>query len=119
MTDFRSDKMDSRDGKGIAKRAWEGYSKAVNAALLPLIEPAVGRYSVNKASDLAGFWLVWHLHGGFEGLQQLGMSERTIYRQIRWFRLVYGEHPDTFVMAGVTLDREAYAAAAKSRKREA
>src|SRR6266540_6783134 len=118
MLDFRSDKMDSREGKGIARRAWEGYSKAVNAAMLPLTGPALTRVSANKAVDLAGFWLVWHLHGGFEGLEKLGMSERTIYRQIRWLRLTYGEHPDAFVMPGVTLDREAYLAAAKPRKRK-
>jgi hypothetical protein len=118
MTDFRSDKMDSREGKGIARRAWESYSRAVNAAHLPLIEPAIARYSINKVVDLAGFWLAWHLHGGFEGLQELGMSERTIYRQIWWFRMVYHEHPDTFVMPGVSLDRKAYVAAAKPRKRK-
>ena len=57
--DFRSDKMESREGKGLAKRAWEGYARAVNRAGLPLLEPIIGRYSVSKVVDLAGFWMVW------------------------------------------------------------
>ena len=33
-------------------------------------------------ADLFGFWLLWHLEGGFEGLERLGMNRATIYRKI-------------------------------------
>jgi len=111
MADFRSDKSDSREGKGVAKRAWDAYVRRVGKAKLPIIEPAVARFSVNKVVDLLGFWTAWHLHGGFEGLHRLGMSERTIYRQIAWFRMAFHEHPDTFRFPGITLDPEKYLAA--------
>jgi hypothetical protein len=99
VEDFRSDKMESREGAGIARRAWDAYvraiGRAVTPAAMPLTGPVIRRFSVNKAVDLVGFWVMWHLHGGFEGLQKLGMAERTTYRQIKWFRLAYKEHPDT------------------------
>jgi hypothetical protein len=117
MDDYRSEKMETREGKGVARRAWGAYARRVNAAVLPLIEPAVRRFSVNKAADLVGFWVLWHLHGGFEGLQRIGFSERTIYRQVKWFRMAYGEHPDAYVMPGVKLDPEAYIAAGSARKK--
>ena len=58
--------------------------------------------------DLVGFWVVWHLEGGFEGLQGMGMSRASIYRRIKLFRIAVGAHPDEFVMPGVTLDLAAY-----------
>ena len=63
-----------------------------------------------KAADLLGFWLVWHLEGGFEGLRQGGMSRATIYRRINAFRKVTGVHPDELKVRGVTLDLADYQA---------
>ncbi len=60
------------------------------------------------AVDLFGFWLVWHLEGGFEGLRQAGMSRSAIYRRVRLFRKAFHAHPDEFEMPGVTLDLKAY-----------
>jgi hypothetical protein len=111
VEDFRSDKMETREGGSVAKRAWDSYVKAVNKRPIPVIEPIARRFSVNKAVDLMGFWVAWHLHGGFEGLRKIGMAERTIFRQVAWFRMAYGEHPDTFRFPGIKLDREAYFAA--------
>jgi len=116
MEDFRSDKSESREGAGVAKRAWDAYARGVNRVATPLIAPAIRRYSLNKVGDLVGFWVLWHLHGGFEGLVRRGMSERTIYRQIKWFRMAFREHPDTFVLPGVSLDPAKYFAAGKGGK---
>jgi hypothetical protein len=35
---------------------------------------------------LVGFWAIWRLAGGFEGLQRMGMSRASIYRRIKLFR---------------------------------
>jgi hypothetical protein len=107
--------METREGRNLARHAWEAYSRGVNAALLPLMGPALKRYSVNKVVDLLGFWVAWQMHGGFDGLRSLGMSERTIYRQIAFFRTAYGQHPDTFEFPGLVLDRQAYFAAGYKR----
>ena len=81
--DYRSEPMESPEGKGIARRAWQAYADAVNRS--PLAAPLaklLGPYGAATAVDLMGFWLVWHLEGGFEGLQRLGMSRATIYRKL-------------------------------------
>lgn len=117
MDDFRSDPSDSPEGKGRARRAWDAYVGAVdryvNPVVLPAFEPAIRRYAVKATGDLLGFWMAWHLHGGFEGLVELGMHPSTVWRKVKRFRTVFKEHPDTFVLPGVTLDREAYWEAAR------
>ncbi len=104
MVDFRSDKSNSFEGEGRARRAWASYERAVGRA----IEPVARRIAQTWSAEMIGFWVVWHLHGGFEGLRQTGMSEATIWRKVKKFRIAFGEHPDTFVMPGVNLDAKAY-----------
>ena len=60
------------------------------------------------SADLIGFWMSWHLYGGFEGLEKAGWHRATIYRKLKRFRLVFGVHPDEYVVEGVTLDRAAF-----------
>lgn len=120
-TDFRSDRMESAEGKGIARRAWEAYrrtvhaapgygayARAVNRAAAPVTDPVVRHVAAGTVVDLFGFWLVWHLDGGFEGLLELGWNRATIYRKINAFRKITGLHPDEFEMPGVTLSLERY-----------
>lgn len=96
--------MESSEGKGIARRAWEAYESAIEPAVKPLAQ----RVAAPIALDLMGFWLVWHLHGGFEGLRDLGMSRASIYRRIKLFRSAYGVHPDEFSLPGVKIDVREY-----------
>lgn len=107
--DFRSDRMPSPEGKGIARKAWERYAAAVNRAAGPAVEPLAERIAAPIAVDLMGFWMLWHLEGGFEGLRRIGMSRSSIYRRIKLFRRSYGVHPDEFQLAGVKLDVAEYA----------
>ena len=58
--------------------------------------------------EMLGFWLAWHLHGGFEGLERMGMNRATIFRKISKFRTVFGQHPDEYRFAGVEVDPKAY-----------
>jgi hypothetical protein len=113
MVDFRSNRMKSAEGGGIARRAWDSYANAVKKVTTPILLPVLRPYTSATVVDLFGFWVVWHLHGGFEGLQQLGMSRPAIFRRVSMFRQAFGEHPDTFEMPGVILNRDAYWAAAK------
>ena len=118
VVDFRSDRMESPEGRGIARRAWGAYAGAVGKVTTPALKPFVRMYAAGSIVDLVGFWAVWHLEGGFEGLQAMGMSRASIYRRIKLFRLAFGAHPDEFEMPGITLDlvafREGWAAKKKA-----
>ena len=120
MVDFRSDRMESPEGRGIARRAWEGYAGAVTKVSTPVIKPLVRKYAAGSIVDLVGFWAVWHLEGGFEGLQRMGMSRASIYRKIKLFRIAFGAHPDEYEMPGISLDlvafREGWAAKERAKK---
>lgn len=119
--DYRSDRSESPEGRGIARRAWDTYAAAANKVLGPtlhpvldpMIEPAVKKVARSWTADLLGFWAIWHLYGGFEGMERFGYSRATIYRKIKRFRLVFGMHPDEFTIDGITLDPEAYWAKAR------
>ncbi len=102
--------MPSPEGKGIARKAWDAYAAAVNKAAAPVVKPLARQIAATQGADLLGFWLVWHLEGGFEGLRRGGMSRATIYRRINRFRAVTGVHPDEFELPGVKLDLAAYQA---------
>jgi hypothetical protein len=99
--------MESPEGKGRARRAWDAYASAVNKAAAP-VEPFTRKAAVPVMTDLAGFWLLWHVEGGFEGSQRLGMSRSSIYRRISLFRKLLGVHPDEYEMPGVKLDLTKY-----------
>jgi hypothetical protein len=108
VVDFRSDRMESPEGRGIARRTWESYAAAVGKVATPALRPLVRKYAAGSIVDLVGFWTVWHLEGGFDGLLAMGMSRASVYRRIKLFRIAFGAHPDEFVMPGVTLDLVAF-----------
>jgi hypothetical protein len=108
VVDFRSDRMETPEGRGIARRAWDAYVGAVGKVTTPAIKPLVHKYAAGSIVDLVGFWAVWHLEGGFEGLQRMGMSRASIYRRIKLFRIAFGAHPDEFDMPGIALDLVAF-----------
>lgn len=112
MPDFRSDPMPTNEGRGKARRAWDAYARSVNRValptIMPLLNPTIERMAAKWTTDLIGFWVVWHLQGGFEGMQRLGYNEATIYRKIARFRRLFGKHPDEFTMAGVKIDPLSY-----------
>jgi hypothetical protein len=99
MTDFRSERMPSSEGRGFARRAWDEYVKSVEKA----VRPFAANYAATKMDDLIGFWVVWHTFGGFEGLQNLGYPRTTIFRKIAAFRKLFGYHPDEFIFDGITI----------------
>jgi hypothetical protein len=115
VKDFRSERSESPEGKGRARRAWDAYAKTVNMVVTgPLFEPSIRRVAHSMTVDLLGFWMAWHIYGGFEGLVEYGMHPSTVWRKVRRFRSVFGVHPDEFVLPGVTIDPAAYWEAARS-----
>lgn len=108
--------MPSAEGRGRARAAWDAYARLTNKVLNPVLGAPIGllakRYSVAVVNDLVGFWLLWHLHGGFEGLEKMGMGRTTIFRKVKRFRQLFGEHPDEFEFVGVNVDFKAYWAGA-------
>ncbi len=124
MTDFRAQRSPTPEGNGNAagrwRLAWEAYGRAANRiagpVLRPVVEPVALVIAGRVVEDLVGFWLLWQLEGGFEGLQKLGMSRSAVYRRIASFRKHFHEHPDDYVFPGVSLDVEAYLLATRSKR---
>src|SRR6478752_1097039 len=110
--------MESPEGRGLARRAWEGYVGVVGKVASPALRPLVNMYAAGSIVDLVGFWAVWHLEGGYQGLRNLGMSRASIYRRIKLFRIAFGAHPDEFEMPGITLDLEDFRAGWAAIKKE-
>jgi hypothetical protein len=128
--DFRSDKSDSVEGRGNAGARWDAYhlhlDEAVLAEAFPSPTPRVEDYdelvrddiaaAAAEDSELIGFWVAWHLAGGFHALESGGWHRATIFRKVRRFRSRYGVHPDEYAFPWITLDLEkAWAAGIASR----
>ncbi len=109
VTDFRSDPSDSAEGSGKARRALDAYARGFDRATDTVLGPMSLAWARRFTEDTMGFWLLWHLLGGFEGLERFGMHKTTIWRKVRKFRQMNeGVHPDDYVMPGVTIDRVAF-----------
>lgn len=109
MPDFRSDPMDSPEGKGKARAAWDTYVRTVNRHAPPPVKAYNRSVAAKQVGELVGFWVLWHIYGGFEGLvERVGMHPTTVWRKVKRFRVVFKEHPDVFEMPGVKVDPAAY-----------
>jgi hypothetical protein len=106
--DLRKDRSESAEGAGRARRAWDAYAETVNRFRPQWFDDAIKDLALKWTEEMMGFWMAWHLYGGFEGLKRAGWSERTIYRRLKKFRLVFKKHPDEYQHPGVILDPEAF-----------
>ena|ERR1035437_10149421 len=110
--DYRSAAMHSREGEGRAKRAYEeagGPLKGRGATKGRGVAGALAR-QINE--DVLGFWLLWHIRGGFDGLERHGMHRATIFRKVNRFRELYGVHPDVYELPGISIDVKTFVAGA-------
>lgn len=111
--DWRKQKMESAEGSGKARAAWDRVPGTNKAAFDRSSSGGLRQeLSVRETEGALGFWLLWHIHGGFDGLRRFGMSRSTIYKQISRFRAGFGEHPDDFCLPGITIDVAMYWAGA-------
>jgi len=106
-SDFRSEPMESREGEGRARRTWEAVPGTAKLSS-PVSLPVVGAIARSWTEELLGFWLTWHIKGGFDGLERWGMNRATIFRKVARFRKTFGAHPDVFELPGVTIDVRKY-----------
>jgi hypothetical protein len=117
--DYRSDPMETPEGAGKARKAWDAYARAVNRSITPFLapamKPAIDPIARQAVEDMIGFWVMWHLYGGFEGLEEFGFHKATIWRKIKRFRTATGFHPDVFTMPGISINPEAYWASADKK----
>jgi hypothetical protein len=122
MKDFRSERMPSADGRGLAKatfqKAMTAFDDTAEEMLMPFIKPFVHTLTF----DLFGFWLIWQLQGGFEGLQRpfseggWGMSRSAIFRRVSLFRRATGFHPDEYTVPGLSIDLEEFLRVSKEKE---
>lgn len=110
--DYRSDAMHSREGEGRAKRAYEEAGGLLKGRGRTKGMGLAGAFARQINEDAIGFWLLWHVRGGFDGLERHGMHRATIFRKVNRFRQLYGVHPDVFEMPGITIDLKAFVAGA-------
>lgn len=106
VTDFRSEPSDTPEGSGVARRTWDAYIRGFDKVAGPVVDPFSAGLARKWAGEMIGFWVLWHAYGGFEGLERFGMHKSTIWRKVKKFRLVFGQHPDTFRFEGIDIDVE-------------
>lgn len=107
--DFRSEPSPSPEGKGLARRAWDAYARTVNKAAAPAVQPLAHAVARRWTMDMVGFYVAWHLYGGFEGLQEaFGMHPSTIWRKVAKFRKTFGVHPDEAYFKGLEIDTASF-----------
>src|SRR4029079_145798 len=111
---------ESAEGKGIARARRQASRRKFGESSRPqLLGDRVSRQrKTAQVSGLVGFWVMWHLHGGFEGLEDLGMERSTIFRRIKRFRTVFGKHPDREVLPGVKVNLHEYRKAVEAERRK-
>lgn len=59
-----------------------------------------------EQAELIGFWVAWHMGGGFSALEEGGWHRATLFRKIRRFRTRYGAHPNEYVFPFIRFDCE-------------
>ena len=104
--------MHSREGEGRAKQAYEAAGGAMRGRGPTKGKGLAGALARQANEDAIGFWLLWRLRGGFDGLEKHGMHRATIFRKVNRFRELYGVHPDVYELPGVTIDMKAFLAGA-------
>jgi hypothetical protein len=128
--DFRSDKSETTEGGRVAVARWAGYHhdldedvvaqafSTTNQSIEDLNEEIREEMAADalERSELIGFWVAWHLAGGFDNLERGGWHRATIFRKVRRFRAAFGSHPDEYVFPWIDLDLTAAWAAEITRR---
>ena len=116
--DFRADKSESTEGQRVAAGRWGGFHYKLSEDVVAEAYSTPGQSMEELPSDvrddiasdalerseLIGFWVAWHLAGGFANLERGGWHRATIYRKVHRFRAAFGAHPDEYVFPWIELD---------------
>lgn len=121
--DFRTNRSESVEGRAVAVGRWRSYHYALEEDVIaeafssrpegsslqdldPEIQDDIAADAVER-SELIGFWVAWHLAGGFANLERGGWHRATIFRKVRRFRAAFGAHPDEYTFPWIQLDLRA------------
>ena len=130
--DFRSDKSESAEGGRVAVSRWAGYHYKLDQDIVaqafstpaqsmedldPEIRDALAGDALER-SELIGFWVAWHLAGGFDNLERGGWHRANL-PQDPSLPATYGAHPDEFAFTWIQLDLDAAWSEQISRQLEA
>jgi len=128
QSDFRAEAMDTPEGRGIARGRYDDFMDRNLEDLVAqsiewdnppasadlddtsydvLIADAVAE-AAKEESEAIGFWVAWHLAGGFAQLEAAGWHRATLYRRLHRFRIRYGQHPDEYVFPYIKLNFKRY-----------
>jgi hypothetical protein len=119
LPDYRSEKMDSSEGRGIAAARFADWTRTLpddviaaagfDERFVPVNDEIAvwAATTLKEFTELMGFWIAWHRVGGFERLEAGGWNRATIFRKIRRFRAVFGVHPDEYHFPWIQLDLDA------------
>lgn len=121
--DLRSSKMESSEGRGIARARWLSWCASLPDDFREAMDLDTGIDRVERAydeppptfgadwaknireqSELIGFWIAWHQAGGFQALELSGWNRATVYRKLKQFRTAFGAHPDEYDFDWIELD---------------
>jgi hypothetical protein len=72
---------------------WDTYLGVVQA----VAGPAVSQVAASTVSRLVGFWVMWHLTGGYEGMRSLGWGKTATWKNRIQFRDVFGVDVEDFM----------------------
>ncbi len=128
--DFRADKSDTVEGAGHAAGRWYAYHSRLDedvvAEAFPMRTLEAEQYpdfvrddiaaDAMEQSELIGFWVAWHMAGGFAALEEGGWHRATIFRKVRRFRARYGAHPDEYSFPWIRIDLDGAWAAGIERR---
>jgi len=119
--DFRADKSESTEGQRVAAGRWGGFHYSLSEDVVAEAYSTSGQSMEDlpadvrndiasdalERSELIGFWVAWHLAGGFHALESGGWHRATIFRKVSRFRAAHGAHPDEYVFPWIELDLHA------------
>ena len=111
----------SAEGDGVARARRANFVDGLPDDLVDAFDLQVGRSNrvlrdlpadvqkqvsseAKEYSEMIGFWVVWHLAGGFSELERWGWHRATIYRKLKRFEKQFGSHPDKHDFEWITLD---------------
>lgn len=117
--------MNTPEGLGLSRARWYDFERSLpddvreaafggGVPISSLPEALREHYvtevpkAMKERSELIGFWVTWHLAGGFENLERSGWHRSTIFRKVRRFRAEFGAHPDVHEFPWLTLDHHRY-----------
>jgi len=76
----------SKKKKAAEANLWDRYMRTIET----VIGPSAKSIAALRVQDMVGFWFMWHMFDGDNGLKLLGYNRTSLWRQHRLFEAVIG-----------------------------